>query len=109
MNAVQLETVQISGHSDDIITLEGQIRGELYANYDEPTLVVLSDGTVLQIEYNQDGIWKITTEAVGSDSSIRITPAGEQHDYSDVADVETSELVQWVAKVSEFQHTNGDH
>jgi len=95
-----LESVQVHGHSDDLIEFEGQFRAELQANYDSDTLVVLSDGTVLRLEYNSQGIWKITTEAVGMDSSVRISPAPDEHDYSDVADVETDEPVEWVAKAS---------
>lgn len=56
----------IYGASDDLIEIEGVISEE-FNHYDEsPALLAFSDGTLLEIEYDDDGIWRIRPLATGS-------------------------------------------
>jgi len=56
--------VKITGHSDDIISISGQIEDELYPPEQEVegegVYLSASDGTLLRVRYDQDGIWRIT-------------------------------------------------
>lgn len=60
---------KIYGASDDLIELEGQITEEFNHcdNYGEHVMAILafSDGTLLEVDYDKDGIWRIKTLAQG--------------------------------------------
>lgn len=58
----------ITGASDDLIELDGQIREEFnyYTRNEEGgALLAFSDGTLLSIKYDNDGIWRIARLAAG--------------------------------------------
>jgi hypothetical protein len=61
----KLKTV-IYGAFDDLLEIEGVLREELNPSNEEPNVLGLSDGTLLQIEYDQDGIWRIKRLRAGS-------------------------------------------
>lgn len=49
----------VTGHSDDVIDVEGDVTDELYPKFNDPKGTILcSDGTVLDFVYN--GIWNFT-------------------------------------------------
>jgi hypothetical protein len=48
---------RITGHSDDIIAIQGLMNEELNPSGDTGFLA-LSDGTLLNFEYDSDGIWR---------------------------------------------------
>lgn len=59
----------IYGASDDLIEIEGNIREEFssYPPEDDETLILaVSDGTVLRVRYDEDGIWRFTPLVIGS-------------------------------------------
>ncbi|GAA0529243.1 hypothetical protein GCM10010172_07370 [Paractinoplanes ferrugineus] len=58
--------VAIYGASDDLIEVDGDIYEEFNHNDDEPALLGFSDGTVLKVTFDQDGIWRITPVVTGS-------------------------------------------
>jgi len=102
---------RIYGQSDDLIEVEGAVREEFYANYNEDTLLVFSNGVVVGISY--DGEWKITVEASPDGASVEVQPAPVDYegvrDYTDMATVETEEPVRWIAKASRLhKFTGGD-
>jgi len=53
-------STRIWGTSDDLVEVDGDVRGE-EASFDIDTLLVCSDGSILSIEYGKLGVWKITT------------------------------------------------
>jgi len=73
----------ITGHSDDLIEIEGDIREEF--TYREPhdaseaPLLAFSDGTVLRIFFNDAGVWRITPVTRG-DADLEIVQAPEDDD-----------------------------
>ena len=83
---------KVYGASDDLIEFEGDFRGEAAARdseKDEPgTLVVMSDGTVMDVKYGKgdEGIWAITLLKKGP-LFEKIDPCvdAEADPYSDVA------------------------
>ena len=62
---------KIYGASDDLIEIEGQIREEFSGGNErsgDPTADILafSDGTLLEVLYDNDGIWRIKRLVAGA-------------------------------------------
>ncbi len=90
-----MKTITIYGASDDLIEIEGDIRDELYANDDESTKLAFSDGTVLSIEYNSDGLWKIFRLVEGSATVEKFEATDpDSEEYSDRVTLKGD--IQWV-------------
>ena len=53
--------ITIYGASDDLIEVEGDIQEEfnVYPEDDTRYLIAVSDGTLLKMWYDEDGIWRI--------------------------------------------------
>ena len=88
--------IKISGHSDDIVCVEGDITEEFYVVDDEVLFVAVSDGTLLRATY--DGMWNIRVLVTGShDTKITHEPAtDEDTNYSDVVTLTSEWDVEWV-------------
>lgn len=58
----------ITGASDDLIEIDGDIREEfnVYLNDDQESYLSISDGTLLRVIYDEDGIWRFTPVVAGS-------------------------------------------
>lgn len=86
--------ITVSGHSDDLISVRGDITAEfdVYETaIDEVALVAISNGVVLRIEYRD--CWRI--ELVhGEGVEIVPCPEGDEKNYSDVATIHGQ--VSWV-------------
>ncbi len=98
--------LKVYGSSDDLIEIEGDCREE-FNHYDssdeESSYLVFSDGTVLKVFYNSEGIWKINTKSIGLGTKVDKI---ECNDPS--GDVYTDELTltgefRWVLHTSEAQ------
>lgn len=78
----------LSGTSDDLIELDGDIRDEIGA-YDVVRNFVLSDGTHGTIEYTNGGVWRINIIEFGSVEVNIIHPTQDEIDndtnYTDKA------------------------
>jgi hypothetical protein len=63
-------STKVYGCSDDLIEFEGDFRGEVgcYSSDNDPVLVVLSDGTLLEVKYGKGdrGIWSVALLSKGS-------------------------------------------
>ena len=92
----------IYGASDDLIEVEGDITEEFPAITDESSLLAFSDGTLLRVRYDEDGLWRITPLAKGT-ATLSITPATDPDsaNYSDRATLEGAEFT-WVAHASAY-------
>lgn len=64
--------VTVTGASDDLIEIGGDLHEEFNwsgaadADDDEQRLLAFSDGTVLRIVYDKDGIWRLSRMATGT-------------------------------------------
>lgn len=80
-------TTKIYGASDDLIEFEGDVYGESGGG-DEPALVILSDGTLLEIKYGKAdmGVWSVVPVKAGA-LFDRVDPCfdDDADPYSDVA------------------------
>ena len=89
-------SVTVYGASDDLIEVDGDVTEEFYASNDEDLVyLAFSDGTVLKVLFDAEGIWRITHKRRGSSEVEIIQCPPEQDDvYSDRAVILGG--VQWV-------------
>jgi hypothetical protein len=85
----------ISGASDDIISIDGDLTEEFYYDADRRgdkngDILAFSDGTVLRIAFDPDGTgnWRITPVARGS-ANLTVAQTAEEDD-TDRADLDGS-------------------
>lgn len=87
----------IRGHSDDIVSIEGDISEEFYPNTDEAFFVVVSDGTALRITYDNGGMWRIKVLNKGNETQIdHHEGQDEDTDYSDIVTLTSSWDIEWI-------------
>ena len=96
-----MATVKISGASDDLVDVEGDVPGcDEYGSYDTPLFVELSTGDVFRVEYTAAGVWKVTHHQVNPTTNVHVEPHGEGEDpepYTDtVTVVATDKQLRWV-------------
>jgi hypothetical protein len=97
-----MSTVRIYGASDDLIEIDGDLSEEFGAYDSDPVYLGFSDGTLLNIRYDNDGNWRIVIAARGAGTEVKVTAAMDRHEgcYSDEA-VLIGDL-RWVVKGTEF-------
>lgn len=100
--------LKIYGSSDDLIEIEGDIHEEFTAlrefdngDGEDGGFLGLSDGTVLRIEYSNEGIWRIQPIFKGSGEFSIVQGTNDDDDYSDVATVDAT--IRWAILGSEHR------
>lgn len=79
-----MNTIIISGVSDDLIEVKGDIRDEIPGNDETPVKLAFSEGTVLSVFYDGDGCWRINRLAQGEAKMEKIEAEGsDSNNYSD--------------------------
>lgn len=76
--------VRVYGASDDLIEVEGDIFEEWGHSNEHPALLAFSDGTLLELRYDEDGLWRITRLAEGTATFTNV-PGNPTDDVCDVA------------------------
>jgi hypothetical protein len=95
--------ITVYGASDDLIEVEGDIDAEFQwqaPGYGQPSgnLLAFSDGTVLRIVFDGDGVWRITPVVVGTAGvGIEQAPANDESNYSDRATFKDGRIA-WVVQ-----------
>jgi hypothetical protein len=90
----------IYGGSDDLIVVEGDINEEFpwrKRGYGQPSgdLLAFSDGTVLWINFTDEGVWRIERLAGDIERlTIAQAPEGDAENYSDRATLDAN--IRWV-------------
>jgi len=95
--------IKIYGASDDLIEIEGDIREEFYLKSDEDgDFLAFSDGTILHIQYTNEGLWRITPIFKGKAKYKKEYEAvsGDDEEYSDIVVLE--EDIKWILHGSEW-------
>lgn len=87
-------TLTIYGASDDLIEVDGDIREEFYAIDAETHMLAFSDGTLLSVEYDQHGIWRIRRLAAGTAAYRHTEALDADSNYSDKAELDGA--INWV-------------
>lgn len=75
--------LKIYGSSDDRIEVEGDIDEEFGHYSDDPIFMAVSDGTLLRIVYDEDGIWRITRIVAGA-ATFEKTEGDVEKDTPDI-------------------------
>lgn len=94
-------TIEIYGASDDLIEVEGDISEEFNPDLDgdAPNILAFSDGTLLEVSYTSEGLWKITRTAKGSAQYSTLFEATDPDgEYSDKVQMRGD--IRWVALAS---------
>jgi hypothetical protein len=95
----------ITGASDDLIEIDGQIREEFtYSDNDDGDLIAVSDGTVLRIKF--DGVWRITLVKRGT-ARVDIVQADEDDEGTDTATLDLIGSFAWVVQGSAIVKAKG--
>lgn len=100
-----MKTITVSGASDDIISLTGDMQDEISPNNEEdPMKLAFSDGTVLSIVYDNDGCWRVNRVVKGVAHMTKVEAVGPDTDnYSDrvtlVGDIRWCVAGNYMAKV----------
>jgi len=95
----QKHQLKIYGRSDDLIEIDGDIYDEIGWHPSEKCYITISDGTVISIEYSDEGIWRIAMLREGSgDPEIIYAPSDDDDNYSDVLILPLGHftIVKWI-------------
>lgn len=95
--------VTVTGASDDLIEVEGDIREEFNVGYrddDQWRYLAFSDGTLLRVEYDKDGIWRVRRVMKGS-ATYSLVDGDVESDANDVATLEGDNL-RWALMGSDM-------
>lgn len=79
-------SITITGASDDLIEVDGDISEEFNPPDGEDSILGFSNGVLLRVRYDDDGIWRITPIRGGE--VVTIVYGGATHD-ADTHDVAT--------------------
>ncbi|HEY8692671.1 MAG TPA: hypothetical protein VIR57_08005 [Chloroflexota bacterium] len=93
--------IKVYGASDDLVEVEGDIREEFTPRDDNPSILAFSDGTVLDIQYGSEGIWRINRLATGSVYSHVQAPPDDDDNYSDVVTLDGE--ITWVLFANDWR------
>jgi hypothetical protein len=93
---------KVYGASDDLIEVEGPFTEEFGADSDEGQILAFSDGTLLELKYDNDGLWRIVRLAEGTCEYAHV-PGSVYEDRCDVA-ILRGEL-RWVVKSERGQYS----
>lgn len=100
-------TIVITGASDDVIEVDGDIREEFTYHNDKDEngdLLAFSDGTILRIVFARFGVWRITPVARGT-AALHI----EQQTEDEGTDTATlTGDIRWVAHALTHATRKGD-
>lgn len=89
--------LKIYGASDDLIEVEGALREEFSyysTNWELQRFLAVSDGTLLRVSYDEDGIWRFIPLVVGS-STLDFSIGMDDRLHSDVIRL-TGDEFTWV-------------
>jgi hypothetical protein len=93
--------IKIYGASDDLVEVEGDINEEFgwFADNDKPRPMGFSDGTLLSVRYDEDGIWRITLIESGT-AVFNKKEGSVSQDTND--EVTLTGNIRWVVLGNEF-------
>lgn len=79
-----MSKVTIYGASDDLIEVAGDLREEFYLHdSDKPSFLAFGDGTVLSIEYTNEGMWRVNRRKTGTARYEKIEATDPEGEYTD--------------------------
>ena len=94
--------IKITGGSDDLVEVTGGIQEEWTAPKEvegDGAFISVSDGTLLRIRYDKDGIWRIDHLVTGKANYFKVEGSVEE-DTFDVVTLDGD--IRWVALASGY-------
>jgi hypothetical protein len=85
----------ITGASDDLIEISGDIGDEITHEDDEDCFLAISDGSLFRVVYDDDGIWRFTQLAKGLANVVKVEGIVED-DTFDVITLTSDTPFKWV-------------
>ncbi len=96
-----MRVTEVYGHSDDLIEVNGNIHEEF--NGDDE-LLTFSNGVLLRIRYDDDGIWRINVLAGRENVEVQTcVPDEDDRNYTDRARIKDA---KWVVVNNKFVRGN---
>ncbi len=93
-----MSELKIFGHSDDCIEIEGDIREEWGAYDSGNCFIPVSDGTMLSIRFDDEGIWRIVPSIIGEGTKYENKQAvAADYDNSDIVTLTNDKPFVWIA------------
>lgn len=97
-----MPSITIYGASDDLIEVDGDIREE-FGHYwgdddDEKVYLAVSDGTLLKVQYDSEGMWRFAPVSRGSAQYEKHEATDADDDYTDkvTLSLPDGEKFRWV-------------
>lgn len=95
-----MSKLKIYGHSDDLVEIEGDIREEWEAFDAGQCYIAISDGTLLHITYDHEGVWRVTPCVIGEGTNYSNKQAvSANFDNSDEATLSNDKPFLWAVLV----------
>lgn len=95
-----MKTITITGASDDLIEVDGDIEEEFNPPFDDRDVyLAVSDGTLLRVKYDEDGIWRIAKIIGGSADFEKVEGDAEADTFDKVT---MTGDIRWVAMASAY-------
>lgn len=98
-----MKETTITGASDDLIELDGAVREEFSGGGVDGDILAFSDGTLLEVIYDEDGIWRVKRLAGGSCKFEMVQTGDVAADTFDIAKL-TGDIA-WVVKSERGQYS----
>lgn len=92
--------ITIYGASDDLIEIDGDINEEFNVLGKEKSILAFSNGTVLRMEYGDDGTWQIRPLVVTEEFEFHPAVSADDDNYSDTVVMRGD--IKWVVLGSEI-------
>lgn len=86
--------IKIYGSSDDLIEVEGNVNEEFGHYSDEPAMLGCSDGTLIRVRHDEEGIWRLTIIRSGKDTTYDLRLGQDDRQHTDVLTLHAD--VNWV-------------
>jgi len=92
--------ITITGYSDDIVDVEGDISEEIYG-LEDGGFLAFSDGTLIQVDYDKNGVWQFYVMAKGNlyDNKVEGSVLMETNDT-----VTFKSGILWIVSGKELYH-----
>lgn len=83
--------IKVSGHSDDLIYIDGDCQDEI-SSFCLDTKIIFNDGTELLMHY--DGAWKAKVLRAGSSRNVLTHLVKNGDYYSDLFEIDADKVVE---------------
>ena len=83
--------IKVYGYSDDNVVIEGaDYPFDEIGCFEQKVTVWFKDGTIIEVNYDDDGIWRVDVKQEGTcESSLKVCDGSDEDDYTDVFKIDS--------------------